>query len=68
MYLVAGGYDGHTYLSSTEIMVKGSNLWTEVGGLSYGARGMRAVSWENTVLVFGIREKDLVVLFKNKLD
>merc|ERR1719450_154062 len=53
VYLVAGGYDGHTYLSSTEIMVKGSNLWTEVGGLSYGARGMRAVSWENTVLVFG---------------
>ena len=38
-------------------MVKGTSVWKEVGGLSYGARGLRAVSVNNTVLVFGRKSK-----------
>ena len=59
VYLVVGGWDNHRYLSRSEIMVKGTSVWKEVGGLSYGARGLRAVSVYNTVLVFGRKSNQL---------
>ena len=49
--LVAGGYDGSSRLSSTEIFDSGS--WRLVGELSHPAKGVRGARLGNTVFMTG---------------
>lgn len=53
MYLVTGGYTGFSSLSSTEVLVQGAAQWMEVGSLPVATQGLRAVSFNNKILVAG---------------
>ena len=53
MYLVTGGYTGFSSLSSTEVLLQGAAQWMEVGSLPVATQGLRAVSFNNKILVAG---------------
>ena len=53
VYLVTGGY-GSTYLASTEILISGSDTWTQVGDLPTGPiTALRGVSLNNKIIMTG---------------
>ena len=52
MYLVTGGVDGsNDFLSSTETLVDGELIWSEVGQLPEAMRGLRGVSLNNNIFM-----------------
>ena len=53
------GGRGSSWLSSTEILVEGSGLWTLASSLPRSMAGLRTVSLDNSILTFG--------KFKNKI-
>ena len=53
VYLVAGGWYGSGYLSSTEIYEGGK--WTEVEALPAAVWGVKGASLQNTVYMMGKR-------------
>ena len=53
VYLVTGGYTGFSSLSSTEVLLQGAAQWMEVGALPVATQGLRAVSFNNKILVAG---------------
>ena len=55
VYLVTGGADLDTYqaLSSTEILISGSETWLEVGDLPVPLVAMQGVSIHNTIILTG---------------
>ena len=53
VYLVTGGY-GSTILASTEILISGSDAWTQVGDLPTGPiSSLRGVSLNNKIIMTG---------------
>ena len=62
MYLVAGGYDSLSYLSSTEILTEGESAWKVVGSLPSLIGGLKGVSWKNTIIMTGVI---LSLIFQN---
>ena len=53
VYLVTGGY-GSTRLASTEILISGSDAWTQVGDLPIGPIiALRGVSLNNKIIMTG---------------
>ena len=56
---MVAGHDGSSWLSSTEILVEGSGLWTLASSLPRSMSGLRTVSVDNSILSFG--------KFKNKI-
>ena len=58
VYLVTGGTTGgtagFTYLASTEILISGSDDWTQVGDLPTGPIiALRGVSFNNKIIMTG---------------
>ena len=53
MFLVVAGSGSGGPMSSTEILVKGSNSWQTIASLPIKGYGMRTVSVGNTILYFG---------------
>ena len=54
VYLVTGGTTGSTYLASTEILISGSDAWSQVGDLPTGPiYGLRGVSLNNKIIMTG---------------
>ena len=54
--MVTGGYavyDGYYRLKSTEILVKESSAWIEVGDLPVPIDGLRGVSFNNKIIMTG---------------
>ena len=54
--MVAGGVGGLTgsgYLSSAEVLTQGSSTWREVGALPISLTGLRAVTYNNHLIVTG---------------
>ena len=56
---MVGGLSGSSELSSTEILVEGSDLWTLASSLPRSMRELKTVSVDNSILTFGE--------FKNKM-
>ena len=57
--MVAGRGSGSTYLSSTEIYVKGSASWQTINAQLPGSHfALKAVNYQNTILTFGNRHVD----------
>ena len=50
---MTGGYTGFSSLSSTEVLLQGAAQWMEVGALPVATQGLRAVSFNNKILVAG---------------
>ena len=49
-----GGTAGFTYLASTEILISGSDAWTQVGDLPTGPIiALRGVSFNNKIIMTG---------------
>ena len=49
-----GGTAGFTYLASTEILISGSDAWTQVGDLPTGPIiALRGVSFKNKIIMTG---------------
>ena len=59
VYLVVGGYSS-VRLSSTEILIRGTNSWKTIASFPISASGMRAISYGQTILCFG----NFVILIK----
>ena len=53
VFLVAGGWDGSNYLSSTETLVEGGQAWNLQQGLPSGRYALRGISLPNTVIMIG---------------
>jgi len=53
VFLVAGGWDGSSYISSTETMVEGGQAWSFQQPLPSRRRGLRGISLPNTVIMTG---------------
>jgi hypothetical protein len=53
MFLVAGGHGASNPLSSTELMVEGSDAWTMSTPLPRAARGVRGATLGNIVYMTG---------------
>ena len=53
MFLVAGGYDDYSTLSSTETLVEGGQAWNFQQPLPSGRQGLRGTSLPNTVIMTG---------------
>ena len=54
VYLVTGGWSGSTRLASTEILIFGSDAWTQVGDLATGPiYALRGVSFNNKIIMTG---------------
>ena len=53
MFLVAGGDDGSSYLSSTETLVEGGQAWNFQQPLPSARGGLRGISLPNTVIMTG---------------
>ena len=51
--IIAGGYDGST-LDSSEVYSYRDNVWTEGGKMPDRMYGVRAVTVNNRVLLFGM--------------
>ena len=47
------GYTNDKFLSSTEILVDGSSLWTEVEPLPTALYGLSGVSLQNRIIMTG---------------
>ena len=52
VYLVTGGYN-NVYLSSTEVLIQGGDIWQIVGELPRARLGLRAVSIDKNIIVTG---------------
>ena len=50
---IIGGVTGVTTLSSTEILINGSDSWIFVGELPRSLESVRAVSIDNTIILTG---------------
>ena len=50
---MAGGWDGNTKLSSTEILVTLAGVWRTVGPLPTAVYGLRGATLDNTVYMLG---------------
>ena len=50
---MVAGYDGSSQLSSTEILVSGSNSWVTISPLPISVYALRTVNYKNTILAFG---------------
>ena len=52
---MTGGYDpyAHSRLKSTEILVKESSAWIQVGDLPVAIDGLRGVSFNNKIIMTG---------------
>jgi len=55
VFLVAGGFDGSSYISSTETLVEGGLAWNFQQPLPIGRTGLRGISLPNTVIMTGGR-------------
>merc|ERR1719342_1205532 len=55
VFLVAGGYDGSSYLSSTESLVEGGQAWNFQNPLPSGRNGLSGISLPDTVIMTGGR-------------
>ena len=56
VFIVAGGYDGSSYLSSTEMLIgEDARAWTWGGNLPLGRYGAIGVSVANRFLLIGIK-------------
>ena len=53
MLLVAGGWQGTSAISSTEVYVDGDSAWTQGPPLPRALTGLRGVSGNNEVLMIG---------------
>ena len=54
VYLVTGGWTGSARLASTEILISGSDAWTQVGDLPTGPIfALRGVSFNNKIIMTG---------------
>jgi len=53
VYLVAGGYTGSSYLTSTELLVDGDSSWVEAAPLPLAMSGLGTVSLDNTIISTG---------------
>jgi len=53
VFLVAGGFDGSSYISSTETLVEGGLAWNFQQPLPIGRTGLRGISLPNTVIMTG---------------
>ena len=62
MLLVAGGWDGDNYLSSTEILVTLAGVWRTVGRLPTAVSGLRGATLDNTVYMTGEWCTDLSIV------
>ena len=52
--LVAGGWDGTKFLSSTEVLTTDSDTWTMSTPLPMAATGFKGVTVENSFYITGI--------------
>ena len=52
MYLVTGGYNGDSIIS-TEVMSASGSSWSYVGNLPKAAHGMSGISVNNQIFVTG---------------
>ena len=52
-YIVAGGYTGSDYLSSTEVLVETGSAWTLTGELPSPRYGLRGANIENKIVMTG---------------
>ena len=50
---MVGGHDGSTQLSSTEVLVSGSNSWQFIAPYPEAAQGMKTIQYGGTILSFG---------------
>ena len=56
VFIVAGGYDGYSQLSSTEMLIgEDARAWTWGGNLPSGRDGAIGVSVANRFLLTGIK-------------
>ena len=62
MYLITGGYDGSSRLSSTEMFTEGQLGWTDVGPLPFAATLLRGVSLNNRIIMTGDNFTAIIVL------
>ena len=51
--MTGGGYGSTGRISSTEIIVRGSDAWETISSLPIRAWGLSAVNYENSILTFG---------------
>ena len=52
--IVAGGWDGTKFLSSTEVLTTDSDTWTMSTPLPVAATGFKGVTVENSFYISGI--------------
>ena len=53
MFLVAGGYDGSNFLSSTEMLTRTSSAWVTVNNLPRKMDGVRGVTLGGVLYMTG---------------
>ena len=53
VYLVTGGWDGSSILSSTEVLVDGTSAWMSSGELPVAMNTLKGVSLNNDIFVTG---------------
>ena len=53
VFLVAGGWDGSSYLSSTETLVEGGQAWNFQQPLPFFRYAFQGISLPNTVIMIG---------------
>ena len=53
VYLVAGGYDNHDYISTTETLVEGGQAWNFQQPLPTSRLQLRGISLPDTVIMTG---------------
>ena len=68
MFLVAGGWDGSNWLSSTETLVEGGQSWKVHQGLPTRRAGLRGISLPNTVIMTGKKSPTSLLLLAAKLN
>ena len=64
--LVAGGWDGPSRLSSTEVLVGDSPVWTMVSPLPFVLSHMSGATVGNTVYIAGT-DRIKVVIFQSRI-
>ena len=50
---MVGGFNGSSPISSTEILISGSDTWQIEDPLPISVNGIQAINFRNTILTFG---------------
>ena len=68
VYVVMGGWDGDSPLSSTEMLSEGEDTWRERAPLPRPLSGLRSVSLGNVIYLTGqmIEFKSLVIMIQDE--